>query len=66
MPIDMNLILRFAGDVQRLELDVSRAVELAEEAKALCESALVAGERAEFDDDPDRFAGLLWQLRDPF
>ena len=66
MPIDTDLILRLASEVQRVELDRSRAAELAEEAQAFFESALIAGERADFDDDPDRFPSLLWQLRDRF
>ena len=64
MPIDPDLILSAAREVQRVELDPARAAELAEEAQALFESALTAGEHAEFDDVPDRFVSLLWDLRD--
>ena len=64
MPIDPDLMLRTAREVQRVDLDRSRAAELVEEAQALFESGLAAGERAEFDDIPDSFVSLLWKLRD--
>jgi hypothetical protein len=64
MPIDADLILRHASEVQRVQLERARAAELAEEAQSLFDSALLAGERAQFDDDPDRFVRLLWELRD--
>ena len=64
MPIDPDLMLRAAREVQRVELDRSRADELVEEAQGLFESGLAAGERADFDDIPDRFVSLLWKLRD--
>jgi hypothetical protein len=64
MPIDTDLILRQASEVQRVQLERMRAAELAEEVQSLFDSALIAGERAEFDDDPDRFVSLLWELRE--
>ena len=65
MPIDADLILRYVSEVQRVQFERARAAELAEEAQSLFDSALIAGERAGFDDDPDRFVSLLWELRDP-
>jgi hypothetical protein len=64
MPIDTDLILRHASEVQRIQLERARAAELAEEAQSLFDSAQIGGERAEFDDNPDRFVSLLWELRD--
>jgi hypothetical protein len=63
MTINSDLILRQA-QVQRLTLDPNRAVELAEEARALIDNAFVASEAAIFEDDPDRFLSVLWELRD--
>jgi hypothetical protein len=64
MAIDAELILREAHEVQRMQIDRSRAGELAEEARALFDSAFLAAEHAAFEDDPDRFVSLLWELRE--
>lgn len=64
MPIDPDLILRQAIEVQRLKLDPRRAAELAEETQALIDNAFRASQSAQFEDDPDRFVSVLWELRD--
>ena len=64
MPIDAELILRHAKNVQRLELNPVRAAELAQETAALVENALAASQAAAFEDDPDQFTRLLHALRD--
>ena len=65
MPIDTDLILRQARELQRLEVAPARAAELAEEVRALLDNAVRAAQDAQFDDEPDRFLYLLSALRDP-
>jgi len=64
MAIDAELILRQARDLQRLDLDPARANELAEELRSLVEDAFVVSAAVPFEDDPGRFVGTLWELRD--
>lgn len=62
--IDSDLILRQARAIQRLELDASRAAELAVELDDLIDSVFAASAAAAFEDDPSGFASLLCALRD--
>jgi hypothetical protein len=64
MAIDADLILRQAKDIQRVELEPTRAAELADETAGLIENALAASQAAAFEDHPDEFTRLLRELRD--
>jgi hypothetical protein len=65
MPIDADLILRQAHELQELGVSPARAAELAEELRALVANVLGAAQDAQFDDEPDRFLCVLSELRDP-
>ena len=64
MSIDADLIVRQAREVARLELDPTRAAELAHEINALIKNVLAASESIAFEDEPGQFTSVLNALRD--
>jgi len=62
--IDIDLILRLARELQRLELTRTRAHELAEETADLVESVFAAAAGVDFEDEPGQFLAALSELRE--